>query len=60
MRIIIPRERAELLEKFSQYLYCPKGKHGFFLRDDAPDDAKKAYEDYLNLPPEPDPDPRYI
>lgn len=60
MRKIIPKEIVELLDKFSPYLYCPKGKTGLFLRDDAPEDAKKAYMEYMSLPPDPDPDPRYI
>lgn len=51
MRIVMPKNESELIEKVTPYLYCPKGKHGMFLRDDAPDDAKKAFEEVKKLSP---------
>lgn len=51
MRIVMPKNESELIEKVTPYLYCPKGKHGMFLRDDAPDDVKKAFEEVKKLSP---------
>lgn len=51
MRIVMPKHESKLIEKITPYLYCPKGKHGMFLRDDAPDDVKKAFEEVKKLPP---------
>jgi hypothetical protein len=56
MRIVMPKRESELIEKITPYLYCPKGKHGMFLRDDAPDDVKKAFEEVKKLPPLNNPD----
>lgn len=59
MRIVIPKERAKLLDAFYPYLCCKRDQDGMFLRDDAPEEAKKAFEEYMNLPPEPELDPRF-
>ncbi len=53
MRIPIPENRKKLLDIFYPYLYCPKGEHGMHIRDDAPDEAKKAFEEFLKLPKDP-------
>lgn len=50
MRVVMPRSESELIKKITPYLYCPKGKHGMFLRDDAPEDVKEAFEEVKNLP----------
>ena len=52
----MPKHESELIKKITPYLYCPKGKHGMFLRDDAPDDVKKAFEEVKKLPPLNNPD----
>ena len=51
MRIIMPKSESDLIKKITPYLYCPKGKHGMFLRDDAPEDVKEAFEMVKKLPP---------
>lgn len=45
MRIVMSKHESELIKKIKPYLYCPKGECGIFLRDDAPEDVKKAFEE---------------
>lgn len=51
MRIVMPKSESELIKMITPYLYCPKGEHGIFLRDDAPEDVKEAFEAVKKLPP---------
>ena len=50
MRIVMPKSESELIKMITPYLCCPKGEHGIFLRDDAPEDVKEAFEAVKKLP----------
>lgn len=53
MRIIMSQRRYDLIDIILPYVY--KENDTTKIKDDAPADVKEAFEEYMNLPPEPEP-----
>ena len=46
------KRKSELIKIITPYLHYNSGKAT--LSEDAPEEVKKAYEEYLSIPPEPE------
>ena len=52
LRVIMSKRESELIKTITPYLRYNSGKTT--LSEDAPEEVKKAYEEYLSIPPEPE------
>ena len=52
MRIIMSQRRSDLIDIILPYVY--KENDTTKLKDDAPAEVKEAFNEYMNLPPEPE------